>query len=569
MAKPDAGDVHVLVLAPNCRIDNAAGLSESCGLGQPNDLQALLVAGWRKWGTTLAQQMRGAFAFVLYDCTTHSVYAARDHFGLSPLFVADRQDRLYFGTSSQAVRAILTETVEDNELLLADFVSGILTDRTQTFFRGIDRFPQAHWALYSAGRAQSRQYWALSDVPAREAPQEPAEQFRVLLDRAVGNCVRPGETALMLSGGLDSSAIAVSAADLPGERLTTFSLTYRNTPGWCDAPHLSAVARATGLQPIEVPADRHQPLNDMEFWLAAVDGPYLSYGHSVSFQLPRMAKDAGASIVLTGHGGDEVVSYGFGRLNELALAGKWFQLWMETKGVAGLLGDSRTEIFGRYLAHFKSLRPILSRLRNSNRQIEQTTIAFLDPEFSRQIAPDRYLRTSVYHKANHTERMAHEEALSVPLQLIANEIIALCGAAVGIEARSPFFSVDLVEFSLSLPSEWKLRNGLSRYILRRAYAGALPEETLKRRDKFDFTRPFIAGLVDQRDKVLDLTGSDLAHRWGLVNRDGLTRARDNLYRNGTGIDRLEAFFLWRVAMLAMWAEVARQPLAAPVMKEVM
>lgn len=566
---PGQADVHVLVLASNCRIDNAAEIAWACGLAQSDDLQALLIAGWRKWGTRLAERLRGAFAFVLYDHGTQRIYAARDHFGLSPLFVAERRDRLYLGTSSQAIRAILPQTLADNDLLLADFISGVVIEPSQTFFCGVERFPRAHWALYDADGCQSQQYWALSDVPSQEAPQAPAEQFRALLDRAVGNCIRPHETALLLSGGLDSSAIAASAADLPGGTLTTFSLTYRDTPGWCDGQHLSAVAKATGLTPIEVPADRHGPLSDMELWLAAVDGPYLSYGHSVSFQLMRMARDTGASIVLTGHGGDEVVSYGFGRLNELARAGDWLQLWQETKGVAGLFGESRTEIFLRYLAHIRLLRPILSRLRSSKKRHDLPTINFLDQEYSHSILPDRYVKASVFHSPYHNERMAHEEALSIPLQLIANEIFALCSAAVGIDARSPFFNFDLVEFSLSLPSEWKLRNGLSRYILRQAYAGALPEETLRRRDKFDFTCSFIPGLVDQRDMVLDLTGSDLAHRWGLVNRDALTRARDNLYRNGTGIDRLEAFFLWRVAMLAMWAEVARQPLAAPVMKEVM
>lgn len=567
---PHNGDaqVHVLVRAANCRIDNAADVARACDHAQSGDLEALLIAGWRKWGPTLAERLRGAFAFVLYDHGTQSVYAARDHFGLSPLFVADRQGTLYFGTSSQAVRAILADRLADNDLLLADFVSGVLIEDSKTFFHGLERFPKAHWALYGADRSRLQRYWALSDAPALIDPKEPAEQFRALLDQAVRNCVRPDETALMLSGGLDSSAIAASAKGLPGDRLTTFSLTYRQTPDWCDDPHLSAVAKATGLQPVEVPADRHGPLGDMEFWLGAVDGPYLSYGHSVSFQLPRMAKDAGASIVLTGHGGDEVVSYGFGRLNELARAREWLRLWKETKGVAGLFGESRTEIFCRYLAHISSLRPILSRLGNSKRKHDPSSITCLDEVYSRTISPDRYLKTTVYNRADHTERMAHEEALSIPLQLIAHEIFALCGSAIGIEPRSPFFDFDLVEFSLSLPSEWKLRNGMSRYILRRAYAGTLPDATLRRRDKFDFTVPFIAGLVDQRDKVLDLTGSGLAHHWGLVNRDTLNLSRDNLYRNGTGIDRLEAFFLWRVTILAMWAEASRQPLAAPVMIEV-
>lgn len=527
-----------------------------------------MIAGWRKWGTDLAKNLRGTFAFVLHDSQSQSIYAARDHFGLAPLFICHEEGALFFGRSSQAVRSMLSKAPSDDLLMLADAVTGVHIERKRTYFQGVERFPIASWAVYGRNGERQERYWSLASVPRQHEPVAPAEQFRSLLDQSVKNCTVPEQTALMLSGGMDSSAIAASAALLRNSPLLALSLTYKETKGWCDDQHLWAVANMTGLSPIEVPSDRHDPLMDMEFWLQAVDGPCMSRGHSVSFNLLKAAKAEGASIVLSGHGGDEVVSYGFGRLNELAKTRQWRTLWRESVAASDMFGDSRIRIFMRYLSHIRRLRPFIGLANRFYSNESDAVIAFLSEQALSNLGSDRQNIRKASESGAHDERMVQEEALNIPLQAIALDIFSGCAAAVGVEARHPFLDVDLVEFSLSLPSEWKLRDGMSRYILRRAYTGDLPEMTLKRRDKFDFTGPFIAGLVDQRERVLDLTGPGLADRWRLVNRESLNAARDNLYRNGTAIERVEAFFLWRVAILAMWAEISRQPLASPVMNEV-
>lgn len=560
--------LRLIFAASECRIDNLAELERACGIDANSDLETLFIAGWRQWGTDLAGKLRGAFAFVLHDSQSGRLYAARDHFGLAPLFTAHKDDTLFFARSSRAVRSMLEEAPGDDTLTLADAVHGLHIERTRTYFTGIERFPVASWKTYDRNGDRQRKYWSIASAPKVIAPVAPADRFRSLLNQSVKNCVVPEKTALMLSGGLDSSAIAGSAASPSNSPLLAFSLTYKQTPGWCDNQHLFAVARMTGLNPIEVPSDRHDPLMDMEFWLQAVDGPCLACGHSVSFALLRRARTEGASIVLSGHGGDEVVSYGFGRLNELARARQWLALWRETAAVSDLYGDARARIFVRYLAHIKRMRPLTRALNRFYSQKSEPEIRYLDDRILDKLGHERYFVKNAMDNGYHDDRMIQEEALGIPLQSIALDIFSECSSAVGVEARHPFFNVDLVEFSLSLPSDWKLRDGYSRYILRQAYAGDLPEITLKRRDKFDFSGAFIAGLVDQREKVLDLTGPGPADRWGLVNRESLNAARDTLYRNGTGLDRIEAFFLWRVAILAMWAEISRIPLDTPVMKEV-
>ena len=559
-------EVEFLLAAVNIRIDNFAAIAEACGISPKASLEDLLAAGWRRWGTGLAARLRGAFALVLRDLTDGTIYAARDHFGLAPLFVTETDDALFFGQTSQSLRVALGRSPADDRTMLADFIAGAYLERERTFFEGITRFPAAHWALYRQGDRQRQRYWSLSDVAADPHPDAPVERFRALLDRSVAQCIQPGQTALMLSGGLDSSAIAASAS-LSGAQsgsgpLDALSLTYRETHGWCDDRHLAAVAARTGLDPVEVAGDVHDPLQDMAFWLRAVDGPHLPRGHSVSFQLLHLARRMGDGVVLSGHGGDEVVSYGFGRLNELAKRGAWWQLWRETRAASQLYGDDRLALFRRYLSHKPYLRRLIRRL--ARKIAEESTVQrrYLSDDAVRAIEPDRYDIRPAAGRLDHDERMLHLEALDHALQPGSLEVFALCSHAAGVDTRLPFYDVELVEQSFSLPSKWKLRDGLSRYVLRAAYRGDLPDETLNRRDKFDFTSAFLAGLVSQKGKVLDLTGPAVADPWGLVDRRSLADARESLYRNGAGIDLGDAFFLWRVAVLAMWAEIAHAPLPA-------
>jgi asparagine synthase (glutamine-hydrolysing) len=553
--------IDLLLAAPNIRIDNNGAIAQACGISPAAKLEDLLAAGWQKWGTGLAAQLRGAFAFVLRDRTNGACYAARDQFGLSPLFVRETSDSFHFGRTSQALRAAENDGFSDDRLMLADFVAGAYIERKRTFFIGIERFPEAHWALYHGNEKRQQRYWSLSDVQANPDPDAPVERFRALLDRSVAACLRPGETALMLSGGLDSSAIAASAAALGDVPLDALSLTYHQSQDWCDDKHLAAVADMIGLAPLEVAGDAHDPLQDMEFWLRAVDGPYLPQGHSVSFQLLKKATEIGDSIVLCGHGGDEIVSYGFGRLNELAIAGRWWQLWRETHAASQLYGNGRIALFRRYLSHKPYLRPLIRWLGRNVGRKAPVQRRFLSEHATHDIPAGRYDSRPAAGRLDHDERMLHREALEQALQPGSLEVFALCSYAVGVETRMPFYDVELTELSFSLPSALKMRDGFSRYVLRAAYRGDLPEATLKRRDKFNFAPAFIAGLVSQRDKVLDLTQADFADPWHIVNRRSLDEARESLYRNGAAMDTPDAFFLWRVAVLGLWSRILREPVA--------
>lgn len=547
------------------RIDNWSELAEELELIEAPMIDQLLIAAWQKWREGMADRLRGSFAFLLIERDSGVIFLARDIFGLAPLSYCLEAHRLIAAASSLGVRRISGRHHQPDEVMLADFLSGAIRETERTFFSDVTRLPPAHWIRIQNGAITRQRYWSAQNVARKvESPDAPKE-FRSLFDRSVRQQGFDERSVLLLSGGLDSSAIAGSLckADYPVCPLEAISMTYPDTPGWSDGQHLEALCSTLRINLQECPSDAHSPLSDMEKWLTVMDGPYLPPGHSVSSRLLDQAFDRGFTKVFMGNGGDEIVSYGFGRLNELAQARHWFELWRECRAASSLFAQSRAQIFRKYLRHSHKFRKFESWLGRYAKSTQGLEAAILSPRLAGQVDGARYTTRRANQDPCHDERMIHEEALGSPILPLSLEVYALCGQAAGVRVMMPFYDRDLAEFSLSLPSIWKLRDGLSRYVLRESMKGDLPDSMLYRQDKFDFSGNFVRGLLADRDKVLRLTDPAGAPLADYVDFDALLVAREILVRNGCELDYPSALKLWRAAILRMWLEIAERPLDRP------
>ena len=287
-------------------------------------------------------------------------------------------------------------------------------------------------------------------------------------------------------------------------------------------------------------------------------------------RLYRAAASRGVRVLLDGHGGDEVVSHGFGRLDELALAGHWLHLWREVTGVAEMFGNSAFRVFIPYLTRYGPRPPLsIARLgfrvlnlvrRKSNTARRCADLRYIDPEFaSRSHLAERYdeLRR-VNTEQPPSERTAHALVLSSCQQSHAFEILDKASAAFGIELRYPFWDKRLVEFCLALPSEQKLSRGWSRLILRRAMDGLIPPEVQWRRDKFDFKPHIARGIVAHHRPLLDrILFEDSCRIGGYVDLVATRAAYQRLIEQRERADGTQVQVVWRAVVLALWLEKLR------------
>lgn len=553
-------DASVVFISRFFRLENHDDLADQLGLRRDCTTEAVLIEGWRHWHEELPTNLRGSFSFAIFDHGRQALFAARDSLGEAPLYYLARVDMVVAADTSRIVRDLANLDLSIDLPACADFLNGGYGGRESTFFSGMRRLPAGSWVLFPAkSGAVHRRFWAADMSHAAPAPtldtETGVQAFRKAFDRAVMARYQAGQTAILLSGGLDSSAILGSLIDqgISPSNIPCLVKTYRLSPNWRDEPYLASLQRKFGLTYHEVASDQHNPLQDMDMWLEVLDGPYVSYGHSVASHLLFEAKRAGWSKLLSGHGGDEVVGYGLGRLNELARQRRLLLLWQETAGMAALSGQSRLRLMRKYMTHNALYRRVERRILRFFPDPVESEEASLNEDAHEALPEYGFRKIPAMLRKDHDDRMVHIEALEDPVQQLALETIGQSSRSLGLETSMPFYDRDLIELSLSLPSSLKLRGGMTRFVLRAAMRGRLPADVLARQDKYDFTGPFIAGLAAHREEVLDLTQVHEGNLlFDLVNKARLERVRGEMARTGTLAHREDARFIWRCSILAIW-----------------
>lgn len=558
-SRPVAGrdDAASIAVAADVRLDNRGELAAALGCLAGTCDAGIIAAAYRRWGEDCPARLEGDFAFIVHDRRRDMLFCARDHLGVRP-FYYHLDDRLFAAATAPSMLTALPAIGDDpDEAGIASLMAGGYADRTTTVHRGIERLPPGHALRVTRTASHLTRFWSPADVPPRNQADAP-EAFRALFHDAVRRRLETDSAGVMLSGGLDSSAVALEAASIRPVR--TLSLTLDGTAGWNERPHIEAVLDAGRFEADFIAGDDHDPLAELPSLLAEQDGPFVAYNASLSRRLYARAAQAGAGVLLDGHGGDEVVSHGLGRLNELAARGQWRSLWREGAGIAGIYGASRWRILSPYFSHNGYVRAARSQWDRARALLgysrgQPAATALVAPALARRVGlSDRLEGMPARRSARHSERDLHVEALSAPQQAYGFEVLDRMASAAGVAVRYPFYDLRLVQFCLSLPSHEKLADGLPRRVLREAMKGVMPEKVRLRLDKYDFAPALADALLRRRLAVCALMRGNHNGVGGYVDMDVARTALANLLDQGRRVDGGSLFAVWRTVMLALWLD---------------
>lgn len=560
-----------LIVAADVRLDNRAEIKSRLGLPpRPALPEASLIAAlYERYGADCASMLLGDFAFVLWDEATQTLFGARDHFGVRP-FYYHASPRLFMAATT--IGALLSSEISSaiDEVGAADFVAGIVGDAQTTLYREIRRLPPGHVIQVTRDELTISRYWHLAaSQPPKE--EETAEQFRHLFEQAV-SCRISEQAGVMLSGGLDSSSIAMMAsrlrAEAAGPPVPSLSMTFDTSPNWTDGPHIEAILQAGRFTPHFLPTEHQDPLQELDMILAEQDGPCLAYNLGSSRRLYHRARQLGLPRLLDGHGGDEVVSHGFGRLNELAMERRWATLLREAHGLAHILRCSTWQAASPHFDHIATIRQFR---QNWRRIVHHAHPPRTSPNFTTAlVAPDLVRRTDIGFRraatmpsrsAYQTEQQRHLSTLTSPQQPYAFEVLDRSAAAAGVRLCFPFYDRRLVEFCVSLPAHAKLDNGYPRASLRNAMAGLLPEQVRLRRDKFNFAGQLGTGMARHRASLLTMLDAQADMLAPFVDID-VARAAITQFDQSMANDAAPLFAAYRIASLGRWLARRSRP-AAP------
>jgi len=550
-----------LVLIADARIDNRDELMRSLGLdGSPTVTDPdLILASYERWADRCAEHLIGDFAFVLWDKARETLLCGRDHFGIKPLYYFHSPGRLFAFASE--IKGLLTlDEVSDeiDELEIArQLAIPIREDPGATSYREVRRVLPGTTLTVGRTGLHEQEYWKLDPHRSLElrSDEQYAEAVRETFLEAVRCRLRSShDVACMLSGGIDSSSITSAAAQLlreshPDRPLQTLSAIYDVASVSDEREYIQEVVRAYDTRPHFFSADTVYPLaeEDRLSWL--IDGPCVANNLYINWNLYRSAADRGIRVVLDGFDGDTTVSHGRGRLSELAYQRRWWALVREVKAFAETTGTPWKPAVRSWIVAF-GLKP-MARYFRRNKDVPKVRT----PLWTRMVQGDYRERLEQHLEEPapppQTEREMHYRLLMRPTQNKFAGFLEAIGAGAGVEVRLPFFDVRLVELCLSLPADQKLRKGWSRFVMRNAMAGILPEKVRQRRRKSDVgvgfrhaVRSFGEGGME--DVVRSATGELSRY---IDPKYVATMAPR--YMNGS-VSKSEKIHFWRVSAFARW-----------------
>ena len=467
------------------RIDNRDELIGQLQLPRDAGDAAIAVAAYRKWGDTFAAHLLGDFAIAIADTRQRRLIGARDVFGNRRFHYRAGAGWIAFASSIDCLVAAIAPMPAINEGMAGEMLASFVVSADETLYEGVSRLPAAHALLAQAGSIRTLNYWEPSPTRLRYTRDgEYEEHLRSLLTNAVRACLRTSSpAAIMLSGGLDSSSVAMTAAPLINARsvtapaLETFSVVGRGDAD--ESPFTDAVASQAGLTAHHIPHQLPRPGQFAEE--IALDLEPQLFPHSPTLDvLRRRVRDRGARVVLTGIGGDDWLGTAPAALADLLRRGRVWALLRRLSLDRGADHDPGWQVNARAAVWPLLPAPMQAALRRVFRRGQAP--AWIAPEFAKRIGLiDRMAAYRPMRRFTTHEQDANWFEAMNGWRMFVTENVTRGADRFGLDLAHPFFDRRLVEFCLALPPEQLWRDGRPKDLLRRAMRGIVPAAVSERR----------------------------------------------------------------------------------------
>lgn len=474
----------------------------------------VIVHAYEEWGHGCLDRFNGPFAFAIWDRRDHSLFLARDRFGVRPLFIAQYGPEFVFGSEAKAILRHPEARREFDPVGLVDTFTLWAPLPDHTAFRGIRELPPGHWLRIGAGnRLEERSWWDMRFVPPgeqrRESEDELAEELAALLEDATRLRLRADvPVAAYLSGGLDSSAIASLARRASGGRLHCFGIGFTD-PRFDETAHQDRIAAALGCDFHRITISPPDIARLFPEAVSLSEKPLLRTAPAPMLALSSLVHDQGFKVVLTGEGADELFA-GYDLFREAQIRRFWARdpqslrrprlferiyPWL-SRSATRVPGFTR-QFFGQGLMDTQD--PLYShriRFGTSSRLLR-----LLDPDLLRSIgpgeAPTERLLARLPGEFETFSDLAKAQYLEIATffhgyLLHSQGDRMLMGRSV--EGRFPFLDHRVARFAAGLPDGMRLLGLRDKRILRKAVGPLLPAG-IANRPKQPYRAPVLRAFV--------------------------------------------------------------------------
>ena len=562
--EPVAARVGKLCAVVDGTFYNRDELDAALGSGTRNDAQRL-AEGYAKFGfEALLTRINGDFTLALYDESSGELWLARDRFGVKPLYWISTGSAFAFASRPRSLLALPGVSSAVNRRFAAVFAGAhyryIDNVPDESPYEQIHQLPAAHWLRWKDARISTGRYWDLHQQPDFTASEaELAAEYRALLLDAVKRRVSAveGRPAFTLSGGLDSSSVLSCAVEFTGAPQQAYSSVYADkTYDETDEIRSMLATKVAQWHPVEI--GMPDVLSLVRAMVEAHDEPVVTATWLSHYVLCEQVARAGFGTVFGGLGGDELnageYEYFFFHFADLRLKGENAQLAHEVdrwvhhhdhpiyrKSMA-VVEDAFTRMVD--LQQPGRCRPDASRMRRY--------YATIDPAFYdlTRFAPVLDHPFASYLKNRTYQDLFRETA---PCCLRAEDRQT---TAFGLDHIDPFFDHRLAEFMFRVPGHMKIRDGITKRLLRESMQGILPEETRTRVKKTGWNAPAHAWFSrgESAQALGDLIGSRAFRERGLYRVEEVRKLfaeHTRIVESGASAENHMMFF-WQLVNADAW-----------------
>lgn len=511
----------------------------------------LLLAAYVEWGAGCTDHLLGDFAFAIWDDKNRRLLCAVDPLGVKPLHYAEIGSLICF--ASDAVQVLRHPAVPDgyDEMEIASYLAGRCESPERSFFAAVNKVAPGQRLIADAGGLRVERYWSPDPKEIRYSRDEDyADHFRELFARAVTDQSRDAGSfvAVAMSGGLDSTSVAALAQCVSGARVRAYSFVFDRLPDCDERAYSRTMTEELGLEVEPVEAERFWSLDSPSDIPLSPDTPFIGW-HTCYQEIFRRMAARGSRVLLTGHGGDDLLRGSSLIYSERLLRGDL----AAAREVVRHTKEGRAPVLRSLYYHF--VRPRLPAgahrfLRSvAGRREDEAPTPWLHPDFvfRTQLADRR--RTFWRRSVSPARQEIRENLIEVPWYWRLANWHDRSSAASGIETRHPFLDRRLFEYVLAIPGEQIFRLDHTKRLLRSAMRKLLPERIRSRTGKTHFTS-FLDSVLrgSAVTEITDLLRSPRAADLGILDASCLRSAylaflsgRNDLKRD-----------LWYAITLEIW-----------------
>jgi asparagine synthase (glutamine-hydrolysing) len=461
-----------------------ASLLQSYHFKTQSDTEVILALYQLKGKDSLAM-LNGMFSFIIYDKKKQTLFGARDRYGIKPFYYFLNDEFFVFCSEIKGVLHSQLVKAEVNEKMLYDFIVFNRTDHTrETCFQNIFNLLPAHQIEIDIRERKTiiRPWYFLPEIEEYNISlTECAHELRKRLQETIRlHLVSDVEVGVALSGGIDSSVItSLMREEIPQGKISSFSAVYDRNWEKDETKYIEAVAVEKNLQTHFCYPTATSLLADIDKMIYQQEEPLMSASTYASWRVYELSRSQNIKVLLNGQGADEIFAYDY-------MAAFYFYELFRQRKFKTLFSELKLFIKKQPTAKF-ALQLFVFLL--APEFLREKIISFSSPIINKSFHK-KYSGKSFFIEFFNSPTLNHNVKKHFIMKLHHQlRIEDKNSMKFGVEVRVPYLEVGLVDYSMNIPSKYKVLHGEVKYILKYAVKDLLPKAIFQRTNKVGFETP--------------------------------------------------------------------------------